>query len=939
MSDDPNFLDIVEMNVNSFGQLNLSLHFTGTCSVMGQSYFSRGEKDALLMALSSNHGEHLWVEQIGGQGDELISNQFFNESGVFGISLTTAGFNFVNDEVPSTSQNEKLFIHFRSISQIPEILTTNHFNFEVENNFLHEVSIINQPVSFGSIHGLDNWLEVVNEENDVFIEAAPSLANWLEYKDSNQSFVLRIAGENNSYRDFQLPYSFVLPHRLHSSQSVIPPLDLVENIFGNANVVKMEGNPEMSFIGGNFKGSLVFDGVSNYSPVRSAAFIYCLNNDDFSLVRDFIISSDESCNIVDLELDQNGDLYVLGNFSSKVQLLNRTLNASSGTDIFLVKIGSDGALKDFVSFPIVNDQKATSLAIGDDKIFMAGSFTGGFALGKHDIQSLGKSDGFLTQLDPSNLSEIVWISSMGGTGYDYCKDIDWAKDSIVISGDYSSDMNLSGVSISLSEEYGSFCAKYSTNGSLLNYYTLESDGSLSAEKICYDKSDDSFLLMGAFSKELNTKDSFLSSSNKEIFGAKFDNSFKSSRLFKFNGVGDKTFSDLHITDDGHAYIAGSFSGSLELSKENFTVKNRTNAFLAKLDTSTFSVVDHFTLQSKEIDQISAVLNFTGNQLLLSGKSHAEELKSRLSFSVNDPFLISLRYSNDLQIGGEFTDIHPVAVGVPFKFDFRTYGWSKLGEDFAIEIVHLPSWASVIIDDAGNGYLSGYAPDKEGFYPIEFKVSLANSSSISLTSNIVVINDPATPTLILPRKVKIKQFEDFEVPIHVENIENERLRMTSNLPSWVEIISVDSNKYLLRGRPEGNVLGEQVFKLTVSTLSGLCDHALITFDIERNTQPSLVQEVENLNTWSTSWIGPAYFLENGWAYHANLGWIYVQPDQFNAAWIWTKKWNWLWMNDQFWDGAEGNLFSRNLDQWIFIRSDKTNNRNLVYNYQVGKWYPF
>ena len=243
------------------------------------------------------------------------------------------------------------------------------------------------------------------------------------------------------------------------------------------------------------------------------------------------------------------------------------------------------------------------------------------------------------------------------------------------------------------------------------------------------------------------------------------------------------------------------------------------------------MVDHFTLQSKEIDQISAVLNFTGNQLLLSGKSHAEELNSRLSFSVNDPFLISLRYSNDLQIGGEFTDIHPVAVGVPFKFDFRTYGWAKLGEDFAIEIVHLPSWASVIIDDAGNGYLSGYAPEKEGFYPIEFKVSLANSSSISLTANIVVINDPATPTLILPRKVKIKQFEDFEVPIHVENIENERLRMTSNLPSWIEIISVDSNKYLLRGRPEGNVLGEQVFKLTVSTLSGLRDHALITFDID------------------------------------------------------------------------------------------------------------
>ena len=182
-------------------------------------------------------------------------------------------------------------------------------------------------------------------------------------------------------------------------------------------------------------------------------------------------------------------------------------------------------------------------------------------------------------------------------------------------------------------------------------------------------------------------------------------------MFKFNGVGDKTFSDLHITDDGHAYVAGSFSGSLELSKENFIVKNRTNAFLAKLDTSTFSVVDHFTLQSKEIDQISAVLNFTGNQLLLSGKSHAEELKSRLSFSVNDPFLISLGIQMIFKLEANLPTFIQLQLVFLLSLIFELMVGLNLVKTLPSKLFTCRP-GQVIIDDAGNGYLSGYAPDKE-----------------------------------------------------------------------------------------------------------------------------------------------------------------------------------------------------------------------------------
>ena len=935
----PNFLDLVDINFNSFGQINLSVLFSQSCNIMGHSYQSRGGVDAILMALSNNNGELLWVQHLGGEGDDLISNQFWNESGVFGISISTTGFFVGNDEVPNSSINEELFLHFRSISQIPQIIGENLFELKIDDANLHEIKVANQAYSIGGIHSLESWLNLLNEDNKIYLSASPSLKEWLRFKDTEQTLVLRIAGENNSYSDFLLSYKFMLPDRLKSSQSVIPPLQLVRNILGNAEVVEIDGNADKSFVGGNFKGNLEYDGVSNYSSARSSGFIYCLDNDNFSLVKEYILFSDESCKIVDIELDKSGNLYAVGNFSGKVQLSNQKLNASSGTDIFFIKIGSDGRLKEFLSLPVINDQKAVSLAIGDDKIFICGSFTGNFVLGNHEVQSFGKSDGFIAQLDPSNLSAVAWISSIGGIGYDHCNDLDWAKDSLVVVGDFSSSVNLGGINISLKENHGSFCAKFSADGIMQNYYTFESEGSLSAEKVSYDVTDDSLLLLGGFSKEISCKDSFLSSSFEEVFAAKLDHSFKRAKLIKFNGSGDKTFSDLHVTENGYAYVAGSFAGGLELLNKNFTTDSRADAFLAKLDTSSLAVVDHFTLQSSAYDQINSVLNFTGNQLLVSGQSQAAELKSYPGYSANDPFLISLRYLDDLQMGGEFIDIHPVAVGLPFRFNFLTFGWEGAGGSFTAEILDMPSWANLMIDEFGNGYLSGFAPNEEGIFPVEFTVQLSNSSTVSIKENIVVIDDSATPSLIIPKKVNAKQFEDFEVSFYVENVKDEKIRFSSNFPSWIEILPTNTNEYLLHGRPEGNVIGENIFKLSVSTLSGLSDQAEIAINVEQNIQTSFVEHEGDLNTWMTSWIGSAYILENGWAYHAHLRWIFIQPDQFHGAWFWTKKWDWLWTNDQYWDGSQGNFFSKNLNQWVFIRVDEVNNRSLIYNYQAGKWYTF
>ena len=121
-----------------------------------------------------------------------------------------------------------------------------------------------------------------------------------------------------------------------------------------------------------------------------------------------------------------------------------------------------------------------------------------------------------------------------------------------------------------------------------------------------------------------------------------------------------------MTEFGYAYISGSFSNSLNLLNKSYRSVGSSDAFLAKVNTSSLSVADYFTLQSPELDKIDSILNYTGNQLLLFGTSDAGKLKEGPSFSSDDPFLISLRNAKGIDAGGEMIGIHPLEVDHPLN---------------------------------------------------------------------------------------------------------------------------------------------------------------------------------------------------------------------------------------------------------------------------------
>ncbi len=928
------------IELNSFGNANLHFSFHSRCVVAGREYLSRGHSDAVLVSISANAGEILWAEQIGGVGDDLIIKQLCNEGGVYSIAMSTsAGLQIGEDQILANEPDETTFFLLRSTLQSPQRLGSLPIEFEVEKSYFEEIHVPNQMLSRGLVLSGEQWVSVVNEKNKIYLSAYPGLNDWLDQEQSNKNLILRILGEQHTFEDFHIPYEMFLPARLESSQSVLPPLNLTQSIKGNARVTGFQSRDGQVILAGNFKGDLVFGNSAHSSKARSNGFIYICDGLNFSLDTSYILSSTESCTIVDTGLDDAGNLFILGNFSGKVKLQNRSLTAVSGNDMFLVKIGLDNFIKEFVAIGGESDQTSTSLCVGGGDIYIGGTYYGDSLMGGKEITSVGKTDGFISRLNPDDLAKIDWVYTIGGGGYDKINDLDWTGENVVACGDFSESVKLNPHEILLNENTGSLFVSLSQEGKLLNYTVLQSGGRLTSKAIKYDARGDSFFIGGEFSEDLISNNSVLSSTHDELFIAKIDSSMSGIKLHKINGTGKKSFADMQISELGYLYLAGNFDNEVKISGHSYSTEGGTDAFVTKIQTSNFSFLDSFLLQSPVVDRVDSIYNPLGNQLLISGLSGSSLLPHSSTRSNTDPYLIRLAPLRNTQFAGEFLELHPVGVSQPFKFEFNTFGWSDGENVFSIKPISVPSWVSVMTDSSGNGFITGFTPEKAGNFPVEFKVVAGDSQEVSLAMKLEILEGWKTPALVVPQKIEIEEYKEISVSFSVENIGNEEIRFSSNFPEWLQIKRESNENLTIHGRPAEKTVGEHKFFLSVSTLNGLKDTAEILVSVLPAKQSSFIQEEQDYNTWQSSWLGPMYILESGWAYHAHLGWLYLDPDPFDGAWIWTKKWDWLWSKQAYWDGTAGNFYSPSLDQWIFIKVDKENKRKVVYNYQSKKWYPF
>jgi hypothetical protein len=162
--------------------------------------------------------------------------------------------------------------------------------------------------------------------------------------------------------------------------------------------------------------------------------------------------------------DTNGDLIVVGRFSSSVSLASETLMSAGSTDVFVTKL--DQATGDPIwakRFGGVGAEQARSVSIdSSNNVYVTGTFGDDVDFGDGDISTVGGDDVFALKLTPTG--DFVWVRTYGGTNFDTAGGISVRGESVIVAGAFIGSMVVETQTLSSAGANDMFVVKLSTDG-------------------------------------------------------------------------------------------------------------------------------------------------------------------------------------------------------------------------------------------------------------------------------------------------------------------------------------------------------------------------------------------------------------------------------------------------------------------------------------------
>jgi hypothetical protein len=201
--------------------------------------------------------------------------------------------------------------------------------------------------------------------------------------------------------------------------------------YGHSIIVDGNGNV---YVTGSFRNTVDFDpgmGVANLTTasIYSNAYLLKLDvNGDFVWVKQFGEAS--STVGYDLELDNNGDLLMIGSFQGSADFdpgLGTNVLASLGmSDVYILKMDVDANLiwvKQFGGTDIDQGMEITTDATGN--VYSTGTFRGTVDFdpnaGVAELTSSGGNEIYIQKLNANG--DFVWAKHMGGPDHDFSSSI------------------------------------------------------------------------------------------------------------------------------------------------------------------------------------------------------------------------------------------------------------------------------------------------------------------------------------------------------------------------------------------------------------------------------------------------------------------------------------------------------------------------------------
>ena len=91
--------------------------------------------------------------------------------------------------------------------------------------------------------------------------------------------------------------------------------------------------------------------------------------------------------------------------------------------------------------------------------------------------------------------------------------------------------------------------------------------------------------------------------------------------------------------------------------------------------------------------------------------------------------------------------------------------------------------------------------------------------------------------------------------------------------------------------------------------------------------------EGAGGWLTSdWFGTFKYYEQGWLYHARLGWLYSSPAREKSVWLWRAGQGWFWTKEGVWPY----LWSDKTGNWLYFVPSKHGEPIRFYDYSTESY---
>lgn len=931
---------LVDISMDAIGDPYCVLSFKGSFDE-DPEVESMGGMDILLTKVKSSNGKTLWTKQMGGAGEEEFLRFSSNSVGAVCLMLRSES-SLVLDEkfVPSVSQDEVLILNFAPISGDP-IVSFDPLLLQVEKAFVHSLSVPHPDYLFYQFLDAPNWMNLLVDEDsngNAILVGTPPVETFPD--EANGTLTIRIYNAEGGFSDEEISYDLNFSNANLTQFGYLPQASGSDEsiTFGsNGQMVGILYRPEQQgvVVVGNFHDQFSLQGFDLQATSRSEGFLAFMDH-NLSVEKVLHLTSSDQVTLTDSKTDGDGNVYLYGTFTGEISLGAMSGMSLGGSDLCLIKINPSGGVEELWTFGGAENEFSSAMVLGSQEAFLSGSFSKEASFGSTVILSKGHEDAFVLSLKLDDLNELNWCQSFGGTGVDRMEALTLSSnEKLLAGGTFHGLIEIKDKQYDSGGVSGVLASVLNRDGEILSTNAFLGSGNVANCISEWNPVDQSFILGGEFVGSLAVDQKQISSTGgKDLFVAKLSEELTVEKLLSLGGVWNDRILDMNIDAAGGITLSGTFYEKIILGDQVYQSAGSKNAFLVKLDTQEFAVLDSFHWSSIKDDRIDQIASNTPEHLYFGGLSQTG------NHSQANLFIYELGNKSTYPV--VITSLPKQAwANLAFDFSLVTGGWANPSAQFSLAEQNGTnySWLQLSVNETGVIRMSGTAPSEVGQYPVSFLLSDSNGGSLSVDFLLSILEiNSSPPTILSETDYEIFQFLNFEESFELFDRDGDSLLIEVNAPKWVKWTWSDEMYFKMSGLPPEGSLGSHDVTVSATDSAGLSTVANLNLKVKprfvrtENAAVSYDFELEN-------WFGDFYIMDSGWCYHLDFGWIYLVPNQSGKQlWFWKKDWGWSWTSKEHWFASRqsGHLYIDQIQAWVYFTTSSNYTTARAYLYSQMKW---